>query len=202
MAQECFLCGDENDLIEVVTGANISIVCLKCAEKNSFPRINHPTNEQISRANRFLGVNERLMNEMRRIHKPDKVNNELKKIVAENIKPGEYKDLVDNFHWNIQQARRFRKISQKQLGESIAEPEIVIAMAEKANLPVNYERLIKKLEQFLGVQLFKQQPKQENFFKIENANLNQVTTSDLKAMKENVDDKKEPVKSEDFEQEE
>ncbi|MBS3099977.1 hypothetical protein J4463_02060 [Candidatus Pacearchaeota archaeon] len=62
--------------------------------------------------------------------------------------------------------------------------------------------MIKKLEQFLGVQLFKQQPKQENFFNIENANLNQVTTSDLKVMKENVGDKKEPVKSEDFEQEE
>lgn len=66
-----------------------------------------------------------------------------------------YDDLVDNFHWHIQQGRRLKKISQKQLASMIAEKEELIVMAEQGRLPSDYAKLVSKLEQYLGIKIKK-----------------------------------------------
>ena len=97
-------------------------------------------------------------------------------------------DLVENFHWVIQQGRRMKKVSPKQLAEQIAEPEILIASAEKGKLPKDYDKLVSKLEQFLGVQIRKKSNKPDsyskNVFDIKKTDLTSVTTTDLKKFKE------------------
>ena len=187
MEETCPLCGFDTELVAAITEQEIVRICELCAEKNNFPVIRKPTNKQINRAARFQGVNQGLVKQISSI-KPvieSKVDRELNSIIASNVKSGEYKDLVDNFHWHIQQARRYKKISQKQVANAIAEPEILIKMAEKAKLPQNYDRLISKLEQFLAVRL-RNRDAESNIeaFDINKANLFAVTTTDLKKMQE------------------
>lgn len=64
-------------------------------------------------------------------------------------------DLVENFHWIVMRARRFKKISQKKLAEEIQEPESVIALAERGIISEGKENFVKKLEQFLGIMISK-----------------------------------------------
>ena len=80
-----------------------------------------------------------------------------------------------------------KKLSHKQLSEFIAEPEVLVSMAEKGELPEGYEKFISKLEQFLGVRLRKNFKKidgiSEKGFDINKADLTSVTTGDLLKLK-------------------
>lgn len=182
MEGKCSLCNLRGELLEVITGDGIVGVCIKCADKNKFPLVKKPK-------------------------EPEKDSDkELKSIVARGIRKRDYSNLVDNFHWHIQQARRFKKISQKQLGEAIAEPEIIIAMAEKGELPEDYEKIIVKMEQFLSVHLFKEKKSAgygwiaDEGVDIKKAEINQITVGDLKKIHEEkfgeVDDEKDEEQDE------
>jgi len=193
MIDRCSLCDIEAELVEAIGQEEIVRVCNHCAEKNNFPIVRRPSVEQIKAENQSGNIRERLSTsagiEIRKPISDLKEDKELKKIVVESVKPGDYDDLVDNFHWHIQHARRLKKISQKQLGENIAEPEIIIAMAEKKQLPDNYEKVVSKLEQYLGIKLFKIRPTSltgisQGGFDIKKADLGSVTIKDLKEMKE------------------
>ncbi|MBI2628924.1 hypothetical protein HYW74_02485 [Candidatus Pacearchaeota archaeon] len=219
--EKCMLCGSnsgESGLIDAIDGREIIKLCENCASKNNFPLIRKPTQEQINRANRFYGVRDRLM-----VNRPDlkqiavrketPEDKELKRVISENAKLQKYEDLVDNFHWHIQQGRRMRKLSQKQLAEMIAEPEVVISMAEQGKLPEDYNRVISKLEQFLKVKLKKQEDKpvseteqnqeqsEEEGFDIKKANFFKVTTGYLKSLKEKMIGKQEAKEEKKEEQE-
>ena len=185
MQSECPLCGLNEKLVEAIGPDEIIRLCETCAKKNSFPVIKKPSVEQIRQESRFYSPNTKSIVHSRKIdYDTEKVNKELKGIVVDNVKKGCYEDLVENFHWNIQQARRMKKLSQKQLGEAIAEPEIIIAMAEKAELPENYNKVITKLEQYLSIKMKKFGPsiKDRKNFDIKKIDFNSVTTTDLKAM--------------------
>ncbi len=183
MQGDCPLCGLNSKLVEAIGESEIVEVCERCAIKNSFPVINKPSIDQIRKESRFYSPNTNsIVKSVRKIDpETEKVNHELKSIVATHVKKGDYNDLVDNFHWNIQQGRRLKKLSQKQLGEHIAEPEIIIAMAEKGELPENYQKVITKLEQYLGIKLNKHPDKRfSKELDIKKIDLNSITTSDLK----------------------
>ncbi len=181
----CFNCGFESELIEAIDNQEVIRICRDCARKSGLPLIQKPTPEQLRAAQRFQGVKERLAsapgfrNEVHvekkhidvhaydealkkvSLSKPVKINEDgedkqIEKVLRESLKKREYPDLVENFHWHIQQGRRMKKISQKQLGEFIAEPEVMISLAEQGKLPDNYDRLISKLEQYLSVKLRKE----------------------------------------------
>lgn len=191
MKEKCPMCNIEDNLIEAVGEEEIIQVCQRCAENNNFPIINKPSIEKINEAIRFKGVKERLKEKIPKTKETDK---ELEGIIAKNLKKKNYDALVDNFHWEIQHARRMKKLSQKQLAEYLAEPEIIISMAEKGVLPEKYEKLISKCEQFLGLQLFKEKPKVnlENF-EIDRINLSEITTDEIKKLKESDSDKSQIV---------
>jgi len=187
MQGDCFLCGLNTKLVEAISSNEIIDICEKCAVKNSFPIIRKPTIEQIRKESRFYSPNSNtIVSSPRKIDpETEHVDKELKSIVNQNIKKGAYEDLVDNFHWKIQQGRRMKKLSQKQLGEHIAEPEIIVSMSEKGELPENYGKIIAKLEQYLGVRLKKIPDKRfSKELDIKKIDFNSVTTSDLKKMSE------------------
>src|SRR3989338_8804588 len=213
--EKCAVCGVGFDLVDAIDGHEIIKACSNCAEKSKFPIIQRPTTEQINRANKFYGVRDRLMvnRPELRVKKETPEDKELKRVIAENAKLQKYEDLVDNFHWHIQQGRRMRKISQKQLAEMIAEPEAVVNMAEQGKLPEDYNRIISKLEQFLKVKLKKQEDKpaneeaeqnqeqSEGEFDIRKANFFKVTTGYLKSLKEKMVGKQEAKEEKREEQE-
>lgn len=68
---------------------------------------------------------------------------------AKKLPPNE--DLIDNFHWILMRARRFRKISQKKLAEELQESESAIDLAERGVIPQGSDAFVRKLEQYLGV---------------------------------------------------
>ncbi|MEA3329355.1 MAG: hypothetical protein U9Q06_01290 [Nanoarchaeota archaeon] len=157
---ECEICNREAQLVEAIGSEKVIRVCEKCAFDNDLPVIKRPSVEQLKKISRYLGVGERVASQNGvdlKKHNNKEIDRELEKMVEANFSEREYPELVDNFHWVVQHARRLKKISQKQLAESIAEPEVIIAMAEKSKLPDNFEKVIGKLEQFLGVKLFKKE---------------------------------------------
>lgn len=186
MEGNCLLCGEKSRLFEAIDSDEIKEMCALCVRKNNLPIIRKATSEQIQKENRFISVRERLSKDVKKeiIPETEKLNERLKTIVEEKIKSGSYEDLIDNFHWIIQHTRRRKKLSQKQLAEAIAEPEVLVSMAEKAQLPDDYERVISKLEQFLSIKIRKNQEKitgiEKGEFDIKKANLFDVTTTDLK----------------------
>jgi len=217
--EKCAVCGvvsGASEIVDAIDGHEIIKACTRCAEKSKFPIIRKPTQEQINRANRFYGVRDRLMVDRPelKVRKETPEDKDLKRVIAENAKMQTYDELIDNFHWHIQQGRRMKKISQKQLAEMIAEPEVVVSMAEQGKLPEDYSRVISKFEQFLKVKLKKQDDKSvsgteqnqeqgvdEEGFDIKKANFFKVTTGYLKSLKEKMIGKQEAKEEKKEEQE-
>ncbi len=154
MRGDCSICGVDAHLVEAVSDAQIVRVCRFCADKNNLPVIKRPDEFHLDEVDKRKSVRERLIESNPKMS--SKEDDDLKEIVVQNLKEGERDDLVHNFHWHIQHARRMKKISQKQLAESVAEPVVLVEMAEKGKLPDDYSKFVSKLEQFLGIQLFKE----------------------------------------------
>lgn len=72
------------------------------------------------------------------------------------IKEGEIRgELVENFHWQVSQRRRMRKLTRKQVAEAVGETEDNLKLIENGILPANNFVLINKLESYLGLTLRK-----------------------------------------------
>jgi ribosome-binding protein aMBF1 (putative translation factor) len=184
---KCPICNRDTNLVEAVGEEEIIQICETCADKNNFPIIRKPSVEQIKNMSRYQTVKERLSESVGldlKKHERKDIDKELEKLVVQNLDIGEKDDLVENFHWVIQQGRRMKKISQKQLAEAIAEPEILIEMAEKSKLPENYQKFIGKLEQYLGVRLFTEKKKVEGDVELDKIDLNITKIGDLKKIHE------------------
>jgi ribosome-binding protein aMBF1 (putative translation factor) len=157
---KCLMCNTIAFLVDAISNEEIIKVCPNCAEKNKFPIISKPTEEQIKRSHKFYGVRERLYSnrpDLQQVKKEkSEADKELEKHIRETVVKGDYPTLVDNFHWHIQHGRRMKKLSHKQLAESIAEPQVLIELAEQGKLPQDYSKVIIKLEQFLKVRLRKE----------------------------------------------
>lgn len=101
-------------------------------------------------------------------------------------------DLIDNFHWVIMRVRRSKKITQEQFAREISEPLAAIKMAEEGILPERDYTLIKKIENYLGVVLIKEElPKPEQRMPTPQKSLNfdlhssrNLTIADLRRIKE------------------
>ncbi len=64
-------------------------------------------------------------------------------------------DLIDNFHWHINRARRNKGLTRKQFAKLINIPESSLEMIEYRRLPSNNFILIQKIEEVLGINLRK-----------------------------------------------
>ncbi len=183
--EACIFCGNPNNLIEAVGEKEIILVCEVCAYRYNMPIMRKPSEEQIKNTYRTpkLNAKDEII-----IKKKDpetlKLEKELKDMVKKNVAK-DYGNLVDNFHWIVQQGRRHKKLSIKQLSDAVAEPEILIEMVEKGQLPENYDKLITKLEQYLRVKLKKvDDSKKDGALDIKKVDPNEVTIGDLKEINE------------------
>lgn len=198
--EKCYICNEPNLLVDAIGSEKIIRACKECVEKNHLPIINKPSEEQLSRLHKFYSkdFSKPPALSLKKAKSPEDM--ELERIIKRTVKSGDFPDLVDNFHWHIQHARRMKKLSQKQLAESIAEPDLIIDMAEQGKLSENHDKLISKLEQFLKVKLKKEEKlpeiieeatENEDEFDIKKANLFEITTGYLKSLKERLIGKKE-----------
>ena len=173
---ECFRCGisDEKELLfDAISNKGVIKICRKCNEEEEFPLIGK---DYADKPERTRTVYERLSQmanldakehrnrireneELARRQKQDKT---LKDIVDERfnqrtaLKSSSRKDLVDNFHWVLMRIRRAKKITQKQLAENIGEPELAIKLAEEGIIAENSDMLVKKLENYFKIKLFRE----------------------------------------------
>lgn len=207
---ECFKCGIQGGkalLFEVISGKGIVSICNNCYRKENLPLVKKPTEFRLNdfekkesvyeKINRVAGVNA----ERKKVFEKNKYlfqkkDEDLRKIVNENFlstirkeaKPRE--DLINNFHWVIMRARRSKHMTQKQVAEIITEPELAIKMAEQGVLGEHSDALIKKLENYLRINLRKGQsfiPKQEDRKKEVSFDVmreSDLTISDIKEMEE------------------
>lgn len=149
---KCTVCGTGTELVDAVSSEEIIKVCANCAKNNNFPVIKRPTQEQISLSHKYYSKSfVKTEPPVRKEKSP--ADKELEKFIRDSAKKQDYPDLIENFHWHIQHGRRMKKLSVRQLADSVAEPEVLIEMAEQGKLPPEHEKLIIKLEQFLGIKV-------------------------------------------------
>lgn len=156
----CVMCNAYGDIVDAVGQEELIKVCSECARKNNLPVIHRATDEEMSKVHNYyrqnFNKNADLAVTKALTAKKSPEDRELENVLKRNIQKGDYPELIDNFHWHIQHARRLKKLSQKQLAEAIAEKEIMIDLAEQSKLADNHEAFVTKLEQYLRVQLRKE----------------------------------------------
>ena len=173
--KRCYICEISEEkafLYEGVAKEGFVNVCRGCYVRNEIPLID--TKKLEPGFEKRMSVRERLMNlsgvrrpEMEKLKLgktvPKQEEVTLNKLIEQNFKKNlsedkkEYDDLVENFHWIVMRRRRMRKLNQEQFAKAIFEPVIVIEHLEKKMLPKDYTNLIKKIQSFLGINLFKGQ---------------------------------------------
>lgn len=171
--RECYFCGISEEkaiLYEVIGKEGVVPVCRRCYFKeNELPvverrdpnRIPQATvRERLAKMNN-LTVEREIPKAPRRALHDVSLNDLIEKNYRKNLSEVRVdpSDLVPNFHWVVMRKRRQFKISQKELAERISEPAVAIEFLEKGILPQEYETLIKKVEEALKVQLFKESKK-------------------------------------------
>lgn len=191
---ECFRCGvsdSEEELIEAIYKSGVVKVCRKCYSKLRIPIIEKKKVDW-EEVDRRVSVRERLKKASGVEKSPSVVKREkyglrtdnitLDDIVKKNLEKNKVSfdsvsgEVVDNFNWIIMRKRRSLKMSQSELAESVFVPEVVISALEKGTLPMDYKKLLKKIEAVLGVSLFKGGPSQE---KRDNTAQNSFSEDDL-----------------------
>ena len=172
--KRCHICGISEEqafLYEGISKEGFIHVCRKCYVKDEIPLIN--TKNLEPGFEKKMTVRERLMNlsgirrseieKSKEVEEPKEEADTLKKIIEKNFKENvseekkEYDDLVDNFHWIIMRRRRMMKLTREQFAKAVFEPVIVIEHLEKKVLPKNYVALMKKIQSFLRINLFRDQ---------------------------------------------
>lgn len=158
---ECFKCEkDYGHLIDVISKEGIVKVCQDCLREEDLPIVSRRT--PVSKPP-FLRTPPKRYEKSPELKRQEK---ELKKILDRNytsVNESKPSDLVDNFHWILMRARRMKKLTQEQFAKEIKESETAIKMAEKGTLPEKYPELIKKIEAYLSIRLFKENPIDKSF---------------------------------------
>ncbi len=159
--ESCFRCGrteKEVKLFDAIHGTEHVRSCEKCAIIEGIPLLKKPSTKQLKEAERANSVYNRLKTLAGMKTRDEQVENFMERLekvdetpeVSEDDKP---LNLIDNFHWHIQRARRNKGLSAKQLSWALGESESAINMIEKAEIPEDAEKLIRKLEQFFQIKL-------------------------------------------------
>lgn len=158
----CKTNGNQIRLFDAIYDGKMSSICERCAIIENIPIIRKPGVSQIKESQKNIGVYERMkrLSGYKDVRKsetflPKDRLAELEKH-PELMKPEKNNlNLVEFYHWEIMKNRRRKGLSQKQLAQTIKEPEASVVMIEKGMVPENAERLISKLEQFFQIRLKK-----------------------------------------------
>lgn len=212
--EQCVKCLREDNqvkLVDAIYGGEIVKICEECAAREDFPIIRRPSSFQLKEAEKSSTVYQRL-SRMAGIKPAEVKKPEIKGITLDRLRPAKsYSqlhaermtratkinkplDLIDNFNWAIQMARRERKLSPGQLAEMIGETESIVKMLESGNLPDDASKILDKLEQALKIKLRKSEVEKEQarlasvakparILSFKPQELENITIQDLKKMK-------------------
>ena len=205
---ECFKCGISGSRVllrDAIVEEGIVKFCRKCLEEERLPAIKKVVEEDASklsvyeRLSRTRGINPKEHKERISSFGNNSVHDcELRDLVEANyankVKQVEKRrrdDLADNFHWVIMRARRSMKMTPEQVAVEIGEPLNAIRLAEKGIVPEGDNRLVKKLENLLRINILKNVQRAD--FKRPELDLDEpdvtriLTLSDLQEMKKKKD---------------
>ena len=167
--EKCVRCGVSEEEVRLFDGIYVNEVvriCERCALLSDVPLIKRPSAEQLKESEKSWKVRERLGRISRVESAPEraKVESSIRLNQIEIIKPKRNEkiesNLVDNYHWVLMVSRRKRGLTVKQLAEAIGESESAIKLLEKRVLPEESLELLRKLEQFFNVRIFKKKPEE------------------------------------------
>lgn len=151
---ECVRCGvsdSEKKLVDAISEQGIVKICEDCLAIEDLPvikKVEEQPEKQKSVRERLIGMNKKFSYGK----EPT-----LRDLIDEKYKknPQIYSDLIDNFHWEIQRARRKKKITREQFAKGIGESESTVRMIEQGILPEENYKIISRIEEFLLVNLRK-----------------------------------------------
>lgn len=170
---ECFKCGVSGSnvrLSDVISSEGIVKVCENCFSED-MPVVRKPTMLQLKESGvgqkkgqsvyerlsqmsgiKNQGIKKSALLEKQEVILKNMANRNFEMSLSESI---EKVDLVENFHWIIMRVRRLKHLTQSQFAKEILESEAAIKAIEKGILPKNNSKLIRKIENHLGVKLVK-----------------------------------------------
>jgi ribosome-binding protein aMBF1 (putative translation factor) len=165
MTEKCARCEVSGELVrlfDAIYEGKMGRICERCAIIENIPLIKKPSSTQIKESERGIRVYDR-MKRLSGIKTPVKQEtffreDRLKELEHQpqlELPEIEKLNLIDHFHWEIMKIRRKKGFTQQKLAETLGESEIVIRMIENAKLPENAEVIIRKIEQFLQINLRK-----------------------------------------------
>ena len=171
---KCAICKKTSDEVPLYSGileANMVMVCDECAENEGIPVIKKPSESQLDKANERYSVRER-MERMSGMRDATEISDD--QIVTQgNLaklrtppKKESHEDVLDNYYWTLNIARRRAKMSVGQLAEKMCVSPDLIQSIEKGKIPQNFEEVFIKLEAFLGIKLLKAHKRKVNFVRM------------------------------------
>lgn len=186
----CFRClksGNVARLIDAIYGNEIVKICEECALLEDVPVIRKPSSFQLEASQKPYTVHERLARMAGVKSKTETTlprfslkKDEVRGLTLDNLrKPKDYSEilqrreerarkrniplnLIENYNWYLQRARRSRKMTLTQLGAIISESDSTLKMIEDGFLPDDADRVLRKIEQFFKISLRKSQQEQES----------------------------------------
>lgn len=162
---KCFSCGLGEDLVELFEGiasSGIVSVCKKCADNEYIPIIRKPSDNQLEQANKSFSVRERMenMSSSRRFESSEVSKDQ--SILQKNLsrlrvppKKEIHEEVIEDYPWEINMARRRKKLSIKQVSEKVGISPEILESIERGKIPKDFEEVFGKLEKFYGIKLLR-----------------------------------------------
>lgn len=201
--EECFKCGvsEQNaKLHNAISDKGIVKVCQRCSGDGDLPVLVRKESS-LEKADKTAPVGglikerEKAFEAMKASRKSSTTGRQdftLRDLVEKNYKENldsekkSWPGAIRNFNWVIMRARRNKGLGQRELAESIGEPEIAIRMAERGTLPKEYVPFLRKLEKVLDVNLMDEHPfmleEHKRMLDFKDTSSNRMTISDVKDM--------------------
>lgn len=162
MEKVCAICGvseSQAKLKTAINGRELILACSKCIEMEELIAVNKPTEEQLNYANKRYTVRETLARAMGSRKEAKEEARPVSPLTPALYCISSYRKtefpikLVENFHWKIMMARKAKKMSQDLLARTIGEQLITVKTIESGCITRDSERVIRKIEDALKINL-------------------------------------------------
>lgn len=170
---KCTICKKSSSEIKLHTGileVDMVMICVECAETEGIPIIKKPSESQLSKANERYSVRER-MERMSGVRDATEISEDQTttqgNLAKLRIPPKKqyHEDVLDNYYWTLNIARRRAKLTIGQLAEKIQIEQEIIQGIEKGKIPENFEEIFIKIESILSIKLLKNHKRKINFIR-------------------------------------
>jgi ribosome-binding protein aMBF1 (putative translation factor) len=162
---ECAVCKKSEDATQLYEGIldnEVVKVCKSCADLDNIPIIRKPSQEQLRKADTHQSVRERMerlsagSGSRRPVTDISIDSSTVQRNIARLRMPENKQhnpDVQDNYYWELNIARRRKKLSIVQVAQMTGIPAETVKAIEQGQIPVGFEQIFLKLESFLGIKM-------------------------------------------------